>query len=220
MKNIITTTMALLALTVAANATDLPSKTKAPAAPAPVAAPAPAAPTDAITIGIQYDSDPVTNSNAKQQDTQASINWVHQLGGGLAVGAKAAMADTANGGNVFKGNAEADAYYTMPVFAGLNLKAAVGIGAKQNSGSAAFDYYALYTGADYKLNDSITLNAINYRYRNAFDTINNFESHQLATGVTYNLDTYNAVQGQFSRTFDTSWNATQDSFTLNYIRKF
>ena len=142
MKNILTTTIALLALTVAANATDLPSKTKAPVpTPAPVATPA--APADAITIGIQYDSDPITNSNAKQQDTQASVNWVHQLGGGFAVGAKAAMADTSNGGNVFKGNAEANAYYTMPVFAGLNLKAAVGIGAKQNSGSAAFDYYAL-----------------------------------------------------------------------------
>jgi hypothetical protein len=219
MKIITTAMVALLATASVAFATDLPKKKTAPAAPAPVAATT-AAPADSITIQYSYDSDPLNNSGAKQQDNQAQINYVHQLGAGFAIGAKASMADTANGDNVFKGNAELNGYYAMPIGGGFIAKAALGLGEKQNSGSAAFPYYAVYGGADYKVNDTWTINAINYRYRNAFDTSNNFESHQLTTAVTYNIDTYNAVQGGVQRTFDNGWNATQDTLFVAYTRKF
>ena len=216
MKNFITTTMALLALTVAANATDLPSKAKAPAAPAPVAAPAA---TSNDSLKVEYGQDLGNNFGAKVDDTYG-VTYKHNLGAGFAVGGAISTTQAPNA--LLKQNIEAQASYALPAFAGVALTGKIGVG-ERFLDTGNFPYYALYGNADYKVMDGLTLNAVQYRYRSAIDNATyGYQSHQLATGVTYDITSKYSVKASVARNFDTSsnLNATGDEFALGLTVKF
>jgi hypothetical protein len=217
MKNFITTTMALLALTVAANATDLPSKTKAPAAPAPVAAPAPAASNDSLTV--TYGQDLGNNFGAKVDDAYG-VTYKHNLGAGFSVSGAASTTQAPNA--LLKQNLEAQVGYALPAFSGIAVSGKAGIG-ERFVDTGNFPYFALYGNADYKVMDGLTLNAVQYRYRSAIDTgTYGYQSHRLGTGVTYDITPTYSVSATVYRSFDTSssFNATGDAFALGLTAKF
>ena len=215
MKTFITTTMALLALTVAASATDLPSKKTAPTPP--VAAPAaPAASVDSLSIS--YGQDLGNNFGAKVDDAYG-VTYKHNLGGGFSVGG-AASTTQVEGSNLNQ-NLEAQAGYALPALAGVTLSGKVGVGEKFTT--ANFPYFAVYGNADYKVMDGLTLNAVQYRYRSAMDTgTYGYQSHRLGTGVTYDITSNYSVSATVYRSFDTSsnFNATGDAFAVGLTAKF
>ena len=215
MKTFITTTMALLALTVAASATDLPSKKTAPTPP--VAAPAaPAASVDSLSIS--YGQDLGNNFGAKVDDAYG-VTYKHNLGGGFSVGG-AASTTQVEGSNLNQ-NLEAQAGYALPALAGVTLSGKVGVGEKFTTEN--FPYFALYGNADYKVMDGLTLNAVQYRYRSAMDTgTYGYQSHRLGTGVTYDITSNYSVSATVYRSFDTSsnFNATGDAFSVGLTAKF
>ena len=215
MKNILTTTMALLALTVAASATDLPSKAKAPAATAPVAAPAA---TSNDSLKVEYGQDLGNNFGAKVDDTYG-VTYKHNLGGGFSVGGAASTTQVS--GSQLNQNLEAQAGYALPAFSGVTLSGKVGVGEKFTT--ANFPYFALYGNADYKVMDGLTINAVQYRYRSAMDTgTYGYQSHRLGTGVTYDINSTYSVSATVYRSFDTSssFNATGDAFAFGLTAKF
>ena len=216
MKTFITTTMALLALTVAANATDLPSKAKAPAATAPVAAPAA---TSNDSLKVEYGQDLGNNFGAKVDDTYG-VTYKHNLGAGFAVGGAISTTQAPNA--LLKQNIEAQASYALPAFAGVALTGKVGVG-ERFLDTGNFPYYALYGNADYKVMDGLTLNAVQYRYRSAMDSgTYGYQSHRLGTGVTYDITSNYSVSATVYRSFDTSsnFNATGDAFAVGLTAKF
>jgi len=215
MKNFITTTMALLALTVAANATDLPSKKSVPTPP--VAAAAPAASNDSLTV--QYGQDLANNFGAKVDDIYI-LSYKHNLGGGFSVGGQAQTTQAPNA--LLKQNLEAQAGYALPAFAGVTVSGKVGVG-ERFVDTGNFPYYALYGNADYTILPGLTLNAIQYRYRSAVDnTTYGYQSHQLGTGVTYDITSNYSVSAKIARNYDTSssFNATGDVFQVGFTAKF
>jgi hypothetical protein len=217
MKKLIISTLAVLALTATANATDLPNKKKAPEAPKAVAAePAkPAASNDSLTVS--YGQDLGNNLGAKVDDAYG-VTYKHNLGGGFSVSGVAST--TQDTSNVVKQNLEAQAGYALPAFAGIAVSGKVGIGERFVS-TGNFPYYALYGAADYKLVDGLTINAINYRYRSAVDTgTYGYQSHRLGTGVTYDITSNYSVNVGFTRSYDTNWNATGDAVTGAFTVKF
>ena len=215
MKNFITTTMALLALTVAANATDLPSKAKAPAAP--VAAAAPAASNDSLTV--TYGQDLGNNFGAKVDDAYG-VTYKHNLGAGFSVSGAASTTQAPSA--LVKQNLEAQVGYALPAFAGVAVSGKVGVG-ERFVDTGNFPYVAVYGNADYKVMDGLTLNAVQYRYRSAIDTgTYGYQSHRLGTGVTYDINSTYSVSATVYRSFDTSssFNATGDAFALGLTAKF
>jgi hypothetical protein len=215
MKNFITTTMALLALTVAANATDLPSKAKAPAAP--VAAAAPAASNDSLTV--TYGQDLGNNFGAKVDDAYG-VTYKHNLGAGFSVSGAASTTQAPSA--LVKQNLEAQVGYALPAFAGVAVSGKVGVG-ERFVDTGNFPYVAVYGNADYKVMDGLTLNAVQYRYRSAIDTgTYGYQSHRLGTGVTYDINSTYSVSATVYRSFDTSssFNATGDAFAFGLTAKF
>jgi hypothetical protein len=215
MKNFITTTMALLALTVAANATDLPSKAKAPAAP--VAAAAPAVSNDSLTV--TYGQDLGNNFGAKVDDAYG-VTYKHNLGAGFSVSGAASTTQAPSA--LVKQNLEAQVGYALPAFAGVAVSGKVGVG-ERFVDTGNFPYFALYGNADYKVMDGLTLNAVQYRYRSAVDTgTYGYQSHRLGTGVTYDINSTYSVSATVYRSFDTSssFNATGDAFAFGVTAKF
>jgi hypothetical protein len=214
MKIITTAMVALLATASVAFATDLPSKKTAPAAAA-AAAPAAVAAASTDSLSVSYGQDLGNNFGAKVDDAYG-ISYKKSLPGGIFIGAAASTAQVS--GSKLTQNLEAQAGLALPSFAGIALSAKAGIGEKFSTTN--FPYYALYGNADYDLGNGITLNAVGYRYRNAFDTANDYQSHQLTTGVTYALNSNYSINGKLSRSFDSGYNATGDAVTVGLTVKF
>jgi hypothetical protein len=214
MKKTLLTIAALVAAT-SAYATDLPNKKKAPL-PTPVAAAE--APATADSLSVAYGQDLGNNFGSKVDDAY-QITYKHNLGGGLSVGGMAQTTQVP--GSQLNQNLEAQVGYALPAFAGVAVSGKVGVGEKLTT--ANFPYYALYGNADYKLTDNITWNAVQYRYRSAVDTAAyGYQSHQLGTGVTYDINSKYSVNAKIARNYDTttSMNATGDVFMVGLAVKF
>ena len=94
---------------------------------------------------------------------------------------------------------EATAGYKWKVTDTFTLTPSLGLGytwkdtgiIKGTQSDADVAYYAIYLSGDLKLNKQWTWNAFNLRYRNAFNAT--WETPKVATGVTYNIDSFNSV---------------------------
>ena len=213
MKIISTAMVALLATASVAFATDLPKKKAAPA-PAPVAAAVPAESTDSLKI--EYGQDLANNFGSKVDDIY-QLTYKHNIGGGFFVGGMAQTTQVP--GSQLNQNLEAQAGYSLPAIYGVTLTGKAGLGEKFSTSN--FAYYALYGNADYKVTDNITFNALGYRFRSAVDSgTNGYQSNQLTTGVTYDINKSYSLSAKVARNYDTSWNATGDQFMLGATVKF
>ena len=214
MKKLIISTLAVLALTVTANATDLPNKKKAPEAAKPVLVEKEKA-ASVDSLSVSYGNDMAVNFGAKSSDTY-SLTYKRSLGGGFSVSGVASTSQAANA--LLKQNLEAQVNYSMPLFAGLSVNGGVGVGERFTTTN--FPYYALYAGTSYKVIDGLSVTPISYRYRNAFDVANAYESHRLGTGVTYDITSAYSVGVSVTRSYDNTWNATGDAISGSLTVKF
>lgn len=215
MKIITTAMVALLATASVAFATDLPKKKTAPAA-APVAAATEAVAGSSDSLKVEYGQDLGNNFGAKVDDAY-TLTYKHNLGAGFSIGGKAQTAQVPN--SQLTQILEAQAGYALPAMYGVTLSGKVGLGEKFTTTN--FPYYAVYGAADYKVNDSITLNAVGYRFRSAIDSNTyGYQSHQLSTGVTYDINKSYSLVANVARNYDTSWNATGDAFNVGAIVRF
>jgi len=210
MKKILMATAALAALTTAAFATDLPNKKAAPAAPVA------AAPASADSLSISYGQDFVNGSFGTKSSDSYGVAYAHKIDA-FSIGA--AISTSQNTSNTVSQNIEGQVGYSTPLVAGVTATGKVGIGERFTTTN--FPYFAMYGTADYKLNDSITINALGYRYRSAIDyNANDYRSHQFSTGVTYNLSNTYSVSAKVARNYDKDYNTTGDSATLALNIKF
>lgn len=212
MKNLLlSTTVALAAMATTAFATDLPNKKAAPAAPVAAAAPA-----SVDSLSISYGQDFVNGSFGTKSSDAYGVSYTHKIDA-FSVGA--AISTSQNTSNTVKQNIEGQVGYSQPLVAGVTASGKIGIG--QRFDTTNFPYFALYGAADYKLNDDITINAIGYRYRSAVDyNTNDYRSHQLSTGITYNLNKTYAVSAKVARNWDEEYATTGDAATIAFNIKF
>jgi hypothetical protein len=216
--------IALAALTVASSAyaTDLPLKkkhvAKHPAAVAaqvaPVAAPAPSAPTTSVSADVGVEVDAGTNDRNK---TAYTLGVEHQLGGGAFIAGQVQRQDTVASGE--KDSVEGSIGYKLPVTSSVDLKGSVGVGERWVPGDE-YSYYVGRLGADVKLSSNLTWNAVQYRYRDSFDSSKGFESHQIGTGVTYKISDAHSVYAKVYRSYDKDFGATDDGVLVGYKFSF
>jgi len=209
-KLLISTAIAALFATTAV-AGDLPGKGKAPEAPA---ASAPAASVNSLTV--QYGQDFGVGLDNKTNDSY-QVAYTRKLGDGFSVGG--VFGTTQADHKLLKQNLELQAGYSHSIY-GATLTGKVGVG-ERFLDTGNFPYYALYGSLDYKVMDGLTFNTVSYRYRDAFDAAEySYKSHQLGTGITYDINSAYSVSAKFSRNFDSSYKATGDSVTAGLTAKF
>jgi hypothetical protein len=70
------------------------------------------------------------------------------------------------------------------------LKGSAGVGHRLQPASTGgnFPYYVLYIGSDIDLNARWTWNVVTYRFRDAFDTRNSFDTPEVSTRLTFRID--------------------------------
>lgn len=211
-------TAAAVVFATGAFATDLPKKKKAPAAPAVTtqAAETAAASTDTtISVDTGYEANSDKYGYDDRNKAVYNISASHDLGGGLYVLGTAGTSQAEPSNGALKQTIDGSVGYKLPTFAGFSLKGSAGVGERFTTGSD-FPYYVIRGSADYKINDTIQINALQYRYRNAFDSVNAFESHQIGTGVTYTFAKNQAVYTKVYRNFDGGFNATDNGIVIGY----
>lgn len=160
----------------------------------------PAAPT--WTIGIEgspefYAINNGSNTARSLADTYFKFSVSHSFDNNFVGGIFFQPTFKTGGKSQYYG--EASLGYKIKLTDAFTLTPSLGLGytwhdtgiIKGGDANAQVPYYALYLAGDWKLTKQWTWNVFNLRYRNAFSTT--WETPKVATGVTYNIDSTNAV---------------------------
>jgi hypothetical protein len=211
MKKTLLATVALVSLAAStAFAADLPAKT-APGAPLTAMA------TSVDSLSFSYGQDFVLDDFGTKSKDTFGATYAHKFAGGYSAGA--AISTSQDTSNTVTQNIEVQGGYSTSVLTGLTVGGKIGVGERFTTDN--FSYYAVYGAADYKVNDDLTVNAVSYRYRSAFDTdTNGYQSNQIGTGITYNINSTYAITTKIARNFDKDFNQTGDAFTTGLTIKF
>lgn len=208
MKKTLLATAALFAFATAASAGGVAE---------PVGAPLTAMATSVDSLSFSYGQDFVLDDFGTKSKDTFGATYTHKFEGGYSAGAAISTSQDTN--NTVTQNIEVQGGYSTSVLTGLTVGGKIGVGERFTTDN--FSYYAVYGSADYKVNDDLTVNAVSYRYRSAFDTdTSGYQSHQIGTGVTYNINKTYAVTTKIARNFDKDFNQTGDAFTTGLTIKF
>jgi hypothetical protein len=153
---------------------------------------------NSIAFEIANDRDP--DDFGVPKDMKYQIDAAHTFDSGIILGGSFQYTDPTSGGADSQ-NLEATIGYRLPFGQSFSMVGSGGIGGRFSGSDDAFAYYVLRVGADLRLTDRVTWNAISYRYRNAFDTDNEYDTPQLATGVSFKIDHANSVSGKLYRSW-------------------
>jgi hypothetical protein len=166
-----------------------------------------AAESGSVGVGITSDRDPGNFGDPK--DIKYELNGAYASDSGLIFGGSFQYTDTTFSDRASQ-NLEATIGYRVPLDAAFSVTGSAGIGEhwRQIPGTD-FPYYVLRIAADFKLSQAITWNVISYRFRDAFDRNDNYDTPQIATGLTFNLDTQSSISAKVMR----NWKDGQPSST-------
>jgi Outer membrane protein beta-barrel domain len=171
------------------------------------------------SVGVTVTSNRDEGDFSFPKNTQYQLSGDHTFANGLILGGSFQFTDTTFSDQNSQ-NLEATMGYRLPLNFGFSLIGTAGLGEhwRENPG-VAFPYYVLRAAVDFTINQDITWNAISYRFRDAFDHSENYETPQIATGLTFKLDAQSSVSAKITR----NWKDGQPSSTgvaLGFKQKF
>jgi hypothetical protein len=171
------------------------------------------------SIGMTITSDREPNDFQDPKNTKYELNGGYTFDSALILGGSFQFSDTAFSNRASQ-NLEGTAGYRLQLNHAFSVTGSAGTGEhwRQNPG-VAFPYYVLRIGAGLDLSDHVTWDVISYRYRNSFDPNDNYNTPQVATGVTYKLDSDTSVSAKIMR----NWKDGEPSSTgvsLGLRKKF
>ena len=166
---------------------------------------------------VTSDRDPDGFKDPK--DTKYELNGSHTFDDNVIFGGSFQFSDTAFSNRTSQ-NLEGTFGYRVSLDSAFSVTASAGVGEhwRQNP-STVFPYYVLRLGAALDLDEHITWDVISYRYRNAFDPHDNYNTPQVSTGFTYKVDADNSISAKVMR----NWRDGEPSSTgisLGFKKKF
>jgi hypothetical protein len=171
------------------------------------------------TIGVTITTDRDPDDFRDPKDTKYELNGSHSFDNGLIFGGSFLYSDTAFSSRASQ-NLEGTIGYRMPLTSAFSVTGSVGVGEHwRENPSTAFPYYVLRIAAGVDLNERIAWDIVSYRFRDAFDPNDNYNTPQVATGFTYKLDADNSISAKIMR----NWKEGEPSSTgisLGYKKKF
>jgi len=171
------------------------------------------------TIGATITSDRDPNSFGDPKSMKYELNGAHTFDSGLIFGGSFQYSDRAFSDRSSQ-NLEGTIGYRAQLNTTFPLTGSAGCGEcwRQNPG-AAFPYYVLRIAADLDLNQAVTWNVISFRYRDAFDPNDNYNTPQVATGVTYKLDGQSSISAKIMRNW-TDGDPSSTGISLGFRKRF
>ena len=93
------------------------------------------------------------------------------------------------------------------------------LGEKLNYDTTNFTHYSVDVGAKIPLSNGLALD-IGYRYRNAFQSSENYRSNRYHATFLYDLDQHNTVGLRYASSFANSSTEDRDSWRVHYQRNY
>lgn len=151
------------------------------------------------TLTVRATTDRQAGDFALPKDTSYEFAVAHAFDGGLVVGGSATYSDPAFSGTSTT-NVEGTVGYRARFSSVFSATATAGVGEHFQSPEEGVDfpYYLLKVTAAIELSKRVTWTAVSFRYRNAFDTANDYDTPQLATEIAYRLDKHNTVSSKLA----------------------
>jgi hypothetical protein len=150
------------------------------------------------TIGVEtaFDRDPRDFSEPKA--TKIQVNAERTFANGAALGGSFQPQIKADSGEVSY-NLEVTFGYTWKVTRVGSVGGSAGIGEKfqQESSGGNFPYYVLRVRADIDLSERWSWNVITYRFRDAFDTANDYNTPEVSSGISLKIDDRRSVYAKY-----------------------
>jgi hypothetical protein len=184
-----------------------------------IAAPYETAAAGDSSIGVGITSDREPDNFGDPKNTKYELNGSHTFDSGLIFGGSFQYTDRTFSDRTSQ-NLEATIGYRVPLNDAFSVIGSAGLGEHwQQDPSAGFPYYVLRIAADFKLSQAITWNVISYRFRDSFDRNDNYDTPQVATGLTFNVDAQNSISVKIMR----NWRDGEPSSTgvsLGFKQRF
>ena len=174
---------------------------------------------DSNSIGVTITSHRNPHNFGIPRSTKYQFNAGHTFDSGWNLGGSFEYSDTAFSGRASQ-NLEGTIGYSIPLNYASSLTASAGIGERWHQNpSTSFPYYVLRIGLNFELTQDVTWNAISYRFRDAFDADENYNTPQIATGLTFKVDEHSSITAKVAR----NWREGSPSSTgisLDFKRRF
>jgi len=174
---------------------------------------------DDNSVGLTVTSNRDAGDFSVPKNLQYQLSGDHTFSNGLILGGSFQYTDTSFSDQSNQ-NLEATMGYRLPLNFGFSLTGTAGIGEHwRENASVAFPYYFVRATLDFTINQDITWNAISYRFRDAFDHGENYETPQIATGLTFKLNPQSSISAKITR----NWKDGQPSSTgvaLGFKQRF
>ena len=135
---------------------------------------------NSISIEVANDREPHDFGISK--DMKYEISGVHSFDNGLFIGGLFQYTDPTSGGSDSQ-NIEGSVGYRLPLTRIWTLDGSAGLGGRFDPASSDFAYYVFKVGTSVELSHRWTWTVLGYRYRNAFDTDNDYDTPELSTAV-------------------------------------
>lgn len=119
------------------------------------------------------------------KSTDWALGLSHTFDSNVIAAVSSKYYDTANTSD-YKVNVDASVGYTHN-FGTFALTGMAGVGQHfiQSDDSSSFPYYFFSFAADIPITKQLTWTAVKLRYRNAFDTSNDYNTPEVATGISF-----------------------------------
>ena len=151
------------------------------------------------SVGMTITSDRDPDNFDVPKDMKYELNEAHTFNSGLILGGSFQYTDTTFSDRASQ-NFEGTIGYRLPLNSAFSVNGSAGAGEHwRENPSSYFPYYVLRIAADYDLDQNITWNAISYRFRDAFDPDDNYDTPQVATGVTFKFDDQSSIAVKIMR---------------------
>lgn len=152
------------------------------------------------SVGFEIANDRDPDDFGQSKDVKYQVDGAHTFDSGVILGGSFQYTDATKGKKDSQ-NLEMTIGYRLPLGQIFSVVGSSGIGARFSGSDDVFAYYVFNVGADLRLTEKVTWNAVGYRYRNAFDTDNDYDTPQVSTGLAFKIDQANSVSTKLYRSW-------------------
>jgi len=151
------------------------------------------------SIGLTITSDRNPKNFTIPKSVKYKLIGEHTFNTGLIFGGSFQYTDPAFSESTEQ-NLEGTVGYSVPLNSVLSLKGSAGIGERwEQNPNTSFPYYVLRAAVAIKINEDVAWDAVSFRYRNAFDSGDDYDTPQIATGLTFKLDKQSSISVKIMR---------------------
>jgi hypothetical protein len=149
------------------------------------------------TIGVETLFERAPNNFNEPKDFKFQVNAAHEFANGVVLGSSFEPEVTTS--QVWTYNLEATFGYAFKLAHDVTLTGSAGVGERFQPASSGgdFPYYVLRLRADIDLSERWSWNVITYRFRNAFNTANDYDTPELSSAITLKIDRSHSIYAKY-----------------------